>query len=144
MILFSFQTTDKDTGNYSSNSYKLIIPTIKDGKEGFVIEFYSGVIKTAMLFKNMRRSYFKFEVVATDDYGRGLSSKADVIVSTLAIYQQDFFLHYYHDKLGPICVLSCTKLHMTVYSICQLRVHLTQITGLIVCALGLNVFFNFK
>lgn len=77
------KTTDKDTGNYSSNSYKLIIPTIKDGKEGFVIEFYSGVIKTAMLFKNMRRSYFKFEVVATDDYGRGLSSKADVIVSVV-------------------------------------------------------------
>ncbi|XP_040218005.1 protocadherin-15 isoform X3 [Rana temporaria] len=77
------KTTDKDTGNYSSNSYKLIIPTIKDGKEGFVIEFYSGVIKTAMLFKNMRRSYFKFEVEAKDDYGRGLSSKADVIVSVV-------------------------------------------------------------
>ncbi|KAM5140959.1 protocadherin-15 [Mantella aurantiaca] len=77
------KTTDKDTGNFSSNSYKLIIPPIKDGKEGFVIEFYSGIIKTAMLFKNMRRSYFKFEVVATDDYGKGLSSKADVIVSVV-------------------------------------------------------------
>ncbi|XP_068113953.1 protocadherin-15 [Hyperolius riggenbachi] len=77
------KTTDKDTGNYSSNSYKLIIPPIKDSKEGFVIEFYTGVIKTAMLFKNMRRSYFKFEVVATDDYGKGRSSKADVIVSVV-------------------------------------------------------------
>ncbi|KAG9484975.1 hypothetical protein GDO78_008203 [Eleutherodactylus coqui] len=77
------KTTDRDTGNYSSNSYKLIVPPIKDGKEGFVIEFYSGVIKTAMLFKNMRRSYFKFEVIATDDYGKGLSSKADVIISVV-------------------------------------------------------------
>ncbi|XP_053548881.1 protocadherin-15 [Bombina bombina] len=77
------KTTDRDTGNYSANNYKLIVPTIKDGKEGFVIELYSGVIKTAMLFKNMRRSYFKFEVVATDDYGKGLSSKADVIVSVV-------------------------------------------------------------
>ncbi|XP_069609642.1 protocadherin-15 [Ranitomeya imitator] len=77
------KTSDRDTGNYSSNSYKLIVPPIKDGKEGFVIEFYSGVIKTAMLFKNMRRSYFKFEVIATDDYGKGLSSKADVIVSVV-------------------------------------------------------------
>ncbi|KAM3913383.1 protocadherin-15 [Leptodactylus fuscus] len=77
------KTTDRDTGNYSSNSYKLIVPPIKDGKEGFVVEFYSGVIKTAMLFKNMRRSYFKFEVVATDDYGKGLSSKADVVISVV-------------------------------------------------------------
>ncbi|XP_056385985.1 protocadherin-15 [Hyla sarda] len=77
------KTTDRDTGNFSSNRYKLNVPPIKDGKEGFVIEFYSGVIKTAMLFKNMRRSYFKFEVVATDDYGKGLSSKADVIVSVV-------------------------------------------------------------
>ncbi|KAM4636927.1 protocadherin-15 [Discoglossus pictus] len=77
------KTTDRDTGNYSTNSYKLIVPAIKDSKEGFVIELYSGVIKTAMLFKNMRRSYFKFEVVATDDYGKGLSSKADVIVSVV-------------------------------------------------------------
>ncbi|KAM9325027.1 protocadherin-15 [Gastrophryne carolinensis] len=77
------KTTDKDTGNYSMNRYNLIVPPITDGKEGFVIEFYSGVIKTAMLFKNMRRSYFKFEVVATDDYGKGLSSKADVIISVV-------------------------------------------------------------
>lgn len=61
--------------------YRLIIPPIKDGKEGFVIEAYTGLIKTAMLFKNMRRSYFKFQVIATDDYGKGLSSKAEVLVS---------------------------------------------------------------
>nr|XP_033796893.1 protocadherin-15 isoform X1 [Geotrypetes seraphini]XP_033796894.1 protocadherin-15 isoform X1 [Geotrypetes seraphini]XP_033796895.1 protocadherin-15 isoform X1 [Geotrypetes seraphini]XP_033796896.1 protocadherin-15 isoform X1 [Geotrypetes seraphini] len=77
------KTEDKDTGNYSTNQYRLIIPPIKDGKEGFVIEVYSGLIKTAMLFKNMRRSYFKFEVIATDNYGKGLSSKAEVIVSVV-------------------------------------------------------------
>ncbi|KAM9379881.1 protocadherin-15 isoform 1-T1 [Phaethornis superciliosus] len=74
---------DKDTGNYSAMQYRLIIPPIKDGKEGFVIEAYTGLIKTAMMFKNMRRSYFKFQVIATDDYGQGLSSKADVLVSVV-------------------------------------------------------------
>ncbi|XP_010002513.1 PREDICTED: uncharacterized protein LOC104394598, partial [Chaetura pelagica] len=74
---------DKDTGNYSAMQYRLIIPPIKDGKEGFVIEAYTGLIKTAMLFKNMRRSYFKFQVIATDNYGQGLSSKADVLVSVV-------------------------------------------------------------
>ncbi|XP_068807148.1 protocadherin-15 isoform X4 [Struthio camelus] len=74
---------DKDTGNYSAMHYRLIIPPIKDGKEGFVIEAYTGLIKTAMLFKNMRRSYFKFQVIATDNYGKGLSSKSDVLVSVV-------------------------------------------------------------
>uniref|UniRef100_A0A8B9S7E8 Protocadherin-15 n=1 Tax=Apteryx owenii TaxID=8824 RepID=A0A8B9S7E8_APTOW len=74
---------DKDTGNYSAMQYRLIIPPIKDGKEGFVIEAYTGLIKTAMLFKNMRRSYFKFQVIATDNYGKGLSSKSDVLVSVV-------------------------------------------------------------
>ncbi|NXY89662.1 PCD15 protein, partial [Alcedo cyanopectus] len=74
---------DKDTGNYSAVQYRLIIPPIKDGKEGFVIEAYTGLIKTAMMFKNMRRSYFKFQVIATDDYGKGLSSKAEVLVSVV-------------------------------------------------------------
>ncbi|XP_052655206.1 protocadherin-15 isoform X1 [Harpia harpyja] len=74
---------DKDTGNYSAMQYRLIIPPIKDGKEGFVIEAYTGLIKTAMLFKNMRRSYFKFQVIATDNYGKGLSSKAEVLVSVV-------------------------------------------------------------
>ncbi|NXF86819.1 PCD15 protein, partial [Eubucco bourcierii] len=74
---------DKDTGNYSAMHYRLIIPPIKDGKEGFVIEAYTGLIKTAMMFKNMRRSYFKFQVIATDDYGKGLSSKAEVLVSVV-------------------------------------------------------------
>ncbi|XP_039183669.1 protocadherin-15-like isoform X3 [Crotalus tigris] len=72
---------DKDTGNYSAIQYRLIIPPIKDGKEGFVIEPYTGLIKTAMLFKNMRRSYFKFQAIATDNYGKGLSNKSDVLVS---------------------------------------------------------------
>ncbi|XP_009950970.1 PREDICTED: protocadherin-15, partial [Leptosomus discolor] len=77
------KANDKDTGNYSAMQYRLIIPPIKDGKEGFVIEAYTGLIKTAMLFKNMRRSYFKFQVVATDNYGKGLSSKAEVLVSVV-------------------------------------------------------------
>ncbi|XP_066474848.1 protocadherin-15 isoform X2 [Tiliqua scincoides] len=77
---------DKDTGNFSAMQYRLIIPPIKDGKEGkegFVIEPYTGLIKTAMLFKNMRRSYFKFQVIATDNYGKGLSNKSDVLVSVV-------------------------------------------------------------
>ncbi|XP_026535897.1 protocadherin-15 [Notechis scutatus] len=74
---------DKDTGNYSAMQYRLIIPPIKDGKEGFVIEPYTGLIKTAMLFKNMRRSYFKFQAIATDNYGKGLSNKSDVLVSVV-------------------------------------------------------------
>uniref|UniRef100_A0A8C5LF44 Protocadherin 15 n=1 Tax=Jaculus jaculus TaxID=51337 RepID=A0A8C5LF44_JACJA len=77
------EATDKDTGNYSAMAYRLIIPPIKEGKEGFVVETYTGLIKTAMLFHNMRRSYFKFQVIATDDYGKGLSGKADVLVSVV-------------------------------------------------------------
>uniref|UniRef100_A0A8C3YUB5 Protocadherin-15 n=1 Tax=Catagonus wagneri TaxID=51154 RepID=A0A8C3YUB5_9CETA len=77
------KATDKDTGNYSAMTYRLIIPPIKEGKEGFVVEIYTGLIKTAMLFHNMRRSYFKFQVIATDDYGKGLSGKADVLVSVV-------------------------------------------------------------
>nr|KAF6322672.1 protocadherin related 15 [Pipistrellus kuhlii] len=77
------KATDKDTGNYSAMAYRLIIPPIKEGKEGFVVETYTGLIKTAMLFHNMRRSYFMFQVIATDDYGKGLSGKADVLVSVV-------------------------------------------------------------
>ncbi|XP_054428745.1 protocadherin-15 isoform X2 [Pteronotus mesoamericanus] len=77
------KATDKDTGNYSAMAYRLIIPPIKEGKEGFVVDTYTGLIKTAMLFHNMRRSYFKFQVIATDDYGKGLSGKADVLVSVV-------------------------------------------------------------
>lgn len=79
------QARDKDTGNYSSMMYRLIIapPTGKDtksSKDGFIIGPYSGVVKTAIMYRNMRRSYFKFEVVATDDYGQGHSSKAEIVV----------------------------------------------------------------
>ncbi|XP_040831724.1 protocadherin-15 isoform X2 [Ochotona curzoniae] len=77
------KATDRDTGNYSTMAYRLIIPPIKEGKEGFVVETYTGLIKTAMLFHNMRRSYFKFQVIATDNYGKGLSGKADVLVSVV-------------------------------------------------------------
>lgn len=83
-----FQALDKDTGNYSSMIYRLINPPpagkdTKDIKDGFVIEPYSGVVKTAIMYRNMRRSYFKFEVVATDNYGQGHSSKADIVVGIL-------------------------------------------------------------
>lgn len=89
LICLICQAHDKDTGNYSAMQYRLIIPPIKDGKEGkegFVIEPYTGIIKTAMLFKNMRRSYFKFQVIATDNYGKGLSNKSDVLVSMNEVF----------------------------------------------------------
>ncbi|KAM6956436.1 protocadherin-15-like [Aplochiton taeniatus] len=75
--------TDVDTGNYSAMAYRLIIPPAADGQDSFVIEKYSGVIKSAIMYRNMRRSYFKFEVIATDNYGLGLSSRADVVVSVV-------------------------------------------------------------
>uniref|UniRef100_A0A673ADD8 Protocadherin-15 n=1 Tax=Sphaeramia orbicularis TaxID=375764 RepID=A0A673ADD8_9TELE len=75
--------TDKDTGNYSSMAYRLIILPTAEGQDSFVIETYTGIIKSAIMFRNMRRSYFKFEVVATDDYGKGNSGKADVVVSVV-------------------------------------------------------------
>ncbi|KAM9774240.1 protocadherin-15b isoform 2-T2 [Syngnathus typhle] len=82
------QALDKDTGNYSSMTYRLVNAPLagkdgKDSKGGFVIEPLSGVVKTAIMYRNMRRSYFKFEVVATDDYGRGHSSKAEIVVSVV-------------------------------------------------------------
>ncbi|XP_048026148.1 protocadherin-15-like isoform X3 [Megalobrama amblycephala] len=77
------QALDKDTGNFSAMLYRLIIPPTTDGKDGFVIEPFTGVIKTAIMYRNMRRSYFKFDVVATDDYGKGLSSSAQVVVSVV-------------------------------------------------------------
>ncbi|XP_028278961.1 protocadherin-15-like [Parambassis ranga] len=75
--------TDKDTGNYSAMAYRLIIPPTAEGQDSFVIEPYTGIIKSATYFRNMRRSYFKFEVIATDNYGIGLSSSADVVVSVV-------------------------------------------------------------
>lgn len=75
------QALDKDTGNYSAMKYRLTIPPTAEGKDSFVIEPYTGVIKTAIMYRNMRRSYFRFEVIATDSYGEGLSSSAQVVVS---------------------------------------------------------------
>ncbi|XP_061645616.1 protocadherin-15-like isoform X3 [Phyllopteryx taeniolatus] len=75
--------TDQDTGNFSAMAYRLIIPPTAEGQDSFVIEAYTGVIKSAIMFRNMRRSYFSFEVIATDDYGEGLSSSADVVVSVV-------------------------------------------------------------
>ncbi|RXM36363.1 Protocadherin-15 [Acipenser ruthenus] len=83
-ILFAGpKALDKDTGNYSAMQYRLIIPPTNDGKDGFVIEAYTGIIKSAIIFRNLRRSYFKFEVIATDDYGAGLSSSAQVVISVV-------------------------------------------------------------
>ncbi|MGH0173597.1 UNVERIFIED_CONTAM: hypothetical protein FKN15_066041 [Acipenser sinensis] len=83
-ILFAGpKALDKDTGNYSTMQYRLIIPPTNDGKDGFVIEAYTGIIKSAIIFRNLRRSYFKFEVIATDDYGAGLSSSAQVVISVV-------------------------------------------------------------
>lgn len=62
-------------------AYRLIIPPTPEGPDSFVIEQYTGIIKSAIMYRNMRRSYFKFEVIATDDYGKGLSSSAEVVVS---------------------------------------------------------------
>lgn len=64
--------------------YRLIIPPTAEGKDNFVIEPYTGIIKTAIIFRNMRRSFFSFKVVATDNYGEGLSSSVQVVVSTPA------------------------------------------------------------
>lgn len=75
------QALDKDTGNYSAMKYRLNIPPAAEGKDSFVIEPYTGIIKTAIMYRNMRRSYFRFEVIATDNYGEGLSSSAQVVVS---------------------------------------------------------------
>ncbi|TSK22798.1 Protocadherin-15 [Bagarius yarrelli] len=75
--------TDIDTGNFSKMAYRLIIPPTPEGQDSFVIEQYTGIIKSAIMYRNMRRSYFKFEVIATDDYGKGLSSSAEVVVSVV-------------------------------------------------------------
>ncbi|XP_039994772.1 protocadherin-15-like isoform X5 [Xiphias gladius] len=81
--VLKIEATDKDTGNYSAMAYRLIIPPTSEGQDSFVIETYTGIIKSAIMFRNMRRSYFKFEVIATDDYGKGLSSSAEVVVSVV-------------------------------------------------------------
>uniref|UniRef100_A0A8C4YVW9 Protocadherin-related 15a n=1 Tax=Gadus morhua TaxID=8049 RepID=A0A8C4YVW9_GADMO len=77
--------TDADTGNFSAMAYRLIIPPAEEGAshDSFVIETYTGVIKSAINYRNMRRSYFPFKVIATDDYGNGLSNSADVVVSVV-------------------------------------------------------------
>ncbi|MEQ2275206.1 Protocadherin-15 [Xenotaenia resolanae] len=75
--------TDKDTGNFSAMAYRLIIPPTAEGQDSFVIEVYTGIIKSAIMFRNMRRSYFKFEVIATDEYGKGFSSRGEVVVSVV-------------------------------------------------------------
>lgn len=80
------QALDEDTGNYSSMTYSLIFPppaSTTSSKDGFVIDAHSGVVKTAIMYRNMRRSYFKFKVVATDNYGLGHNSSAEIVVSVV-------------------------------------------------------------
>ncbi|KAM6951588.1 LOW QUALITY PROTEIN: protocadherin-15b [Aplochiton taeniatus] len=81
--VLTVEASDRDTMNYSSLQYRLIVPPTAEGKDGFVIEPHSGVVKTAIMYRNMRRSYFKFQVVATDNHGEGLSSKAEIVVSVV-------------------------------------------------------------
>lgn len=81
--------------------YRLIISPpagkeTKDNKDGFIIEPYSGVVKTAIMYRNMRRSYFKFEVVATDNYGQGHSSKAEIVVCSFISMMVFLCDHIYH------------------------------------------------
>uniref|UniRef100_A0A8C5AWE6 Cadherin domain-containing protein n=1 Tax=Gadus morhua TaxID=8049 RepID=A0A8C5AWE6_GADMO len=82
------QAVDRDTGNYSTMLYHLIIQPpagkeARDSKDGFVMEPLSGLLKTAIMYRNKRRHHFKFKVVATDDYGRGHSSTAEIVVSVV-------------------------------------------------------------
>ncbi|KAJ8248370.1 hypothetical protein GJAV_G00241300 [Gymnothorax javanicus] len=77
------EATDRDTGNFSAMQYRIILPPTPDNREAFVIERYTGIIKSAIVFHNMRRTYFKFEVIATDDYGDGLTSSAEVVISVV-------------------------------------------------------------
>lgn len=98
---FLLQATDKDTGNFSAMAYRLIIPPTAEGQNSFVIEAYTGIIKSAIMFRNMRRSYFKFEVIATDNYGKGFSNSAEVVVSIQ-------FLGF--------CSLHCECVHITKHN----------------------------
>lgn len=96
-IFLIFQALDKDTGNYSAMMYQLTNFTpaskdTKDGKDSFIIEPYSGVVKTAIMYRNLRRKYFTFDVVATDNYGQGHSSKAKIVVGICNVYRCDMFL----------------------------------------------------
>ncbi|XP_051925278.1 protocadherin-15-like isoform X2 [Hippocampus zosterae] len=76
------QALDRDTGNYSAVTYRLV-DAPSAGKDGFVMEALSGVLKTARIYRNMRRSYFRLGVVATDDGGRGHSGQAEIVVSVV-------------------------------------------------------------
>ena len=97
------QATDKDTGNYSKMAYRLIIPPTPEGQDSFVIETYTGIIKSAIMFRNMRRSYFTFQVIATDNYGKGLSSSAAVVVSNHGGASYRMYLMYNNQYIYCTC-----------------------------------------
>lgn len=96
------QATDKDTGNYSAMAYRLIFPPTSE-QDSFVIETYTGIIKTAIMYRNMRRVHFKFKVIATDDYGKGLSSSANVVVSMQHL-TQPFFMDGQYGKIISVYI----------------------------------------
>ncbi|XP_078715933.1 protocadherin-15 isoform X2 [Lampetra fluviatilis] len=72
---------DRDSGNNSMIAYKLLLPSSTN--EGFIIEPLTGIIKTAMLFYNMRRKYYRFQVMGVDRYGAGLSGTSEVVISVV-------------------------------------------------------------
>lgn len=100
--MFFLQATDKDSGNYSANEYRLIMPPPKDGQDAFVIEQYTGIIKTAITYKNMRGSYFRFKVIATDDYGKGLSASSQILVCTTDITDLIEFIVMSNQAVQPV------------------------------------------
>lgn len=104
-----FQATDIDTGNYSKMAYRLIIPPTPEGQDSFVIEQYTGIIKSAIMYRNMRRSYFKFEVIATDDYGKGLSSSTEVVVSVSVYMSESETTGQIRFHLQGILLGSCSR-----------------------------------
>nr|XP_032805504.1 protocadherin-15 isoform X2 [Petromyzon marinus]XP_032805505.1 protocadherin-15 isoform X2 [Petromyzon marinus]XP_032805507.1 protocadherin-15 isoform X2 [Petromyzon marinus]XP_032805508.1 protocadherin-15 isoform X2 [Petromyzon marinus] len=72
---------DRDSGNNSMIAYKLLLPSSTN--EGFIIEPLTGIVKTAMLFYNMRRKYYRFQVMGVDRYGAGLSGTSEVVISVV-------------------------------------------------------------
>ena len=89
-------------------AYRLIIPPTPEGQDSFVIETYTGIIKSAIMFRNMRRSYFSFEVIATDNYGKGLSSRADVVVSIQYGALYSIYMYVSTDQYTARVLVRCT------------------------------------
>lgn len=99
-------------------AYRLIIPPTAEGQDSFVIETFTGIIKSAMKFRNMRRSYFTFQVIATDDYGKGLSSSAEVVVSIcVGAFYSVCQMHMYNNQY-IYCTCEHALLVLDLYVTC--------------------------